>query len=182
MASSRTGQRPTGKGEEMSSLASGRVAKALGVERRTVTRWAKEGKLEPDPSSIGGHYRFPDHQIAFIRAAIPDIKGTDVRCDRYTFPGEGIESLRAIFEYLEKEGPESFPQYIDRDMKHETGLSQNESEIELSKFQSNLRAISLLWRTLFPMSYRRTIRSVIAEAEPWKPSGKRSRFRPMVNL
>jgi excisionase family DNA binding protein len=48
------------------------VAKLLQVSPKTVTRWAKEGKL-PFLKTLGGHRRYPEPEI---RALVDQLKHT----------------------------------------------------------------------------------------------------------
>jgi excisionase family DNA binding protein len=62
----RTGQ-PAGSvpglgGEAPSYLLPAEVAELLSVSPKTVSRWAKEGKL-PFMSTLGGHRRYPEAEI-----------------------------------------------------------------------------------------------------------------------
>ena len=49
-------------GEAPSYLLAGEVADILHVSPKTVSRWAKEGKL-PFMSTLGGHRRYPEAEI-----------------------------------------------------------------------------------------------------------------------
>jgi excisionase family DNA binding protein len=45
------------------------VAELLGVSPKTVTRWAREGKL-PCLRTLGGHRRYPEHEIRELAAGL----------------------------------------------------------------------------------------------------------------
>jgi excisionase family DNA binding protein len=45
------------------------AAELLGVHPKTVTRWAKEGKL-PFRRTLGGHRRYPEHAIRELAASL----------------------------------------------------------------------------------------------------------------
>jgi excisionase family DNA binding protein len=45
------------------------VAELLGVSPKTVSRWAKEGKL-PCRRTLGGHRRYPEHEIRALAAGL----------------------------------------------------------------------------------------------------------------
>jgi excisionase family DNA binding protein len=45
------------------------VAELLGVHPKTVSRWAKEGKL-PFLRTLGGHRRYPEHEIRELAAGL----------------------------------------------------------------------------------------------------------------
>jgi len=51
-----------GGGEEPSFLRPAEVAELLSVSPKTVSRWAKEGKL-PFLKTLGGHRRYPEAEI-----------------------------------------------------------------------------------------------------------------------
>ena len=57
-------------------LTSGQVAAILGVNSKTVARWAKEGKV-PHRKTLGGHRRYPEAEIRAIARSLvePVIKG-----------------------------------------------------------------------------------------------------------
>ncbi len=42
----------------MPYVSTGQAAKALGVDRSTLLRWAKKGLLKPPLRTPGGHYRW----------------------------------------------------------------------------------------------------------------------------
>jgi excisionase family DNA binding protein len=48
--------------EALSYLRPAEVADLLSVSPKTVTRWAKEGKL-PFMKTLGGHHRYPEAEI-----------------------------------------------------------------------------------------------------------------------
>ena len=50
-------------------LRTGEVARILHVERETVTRWARKGKL-PHVRTLGGHFRFPEAEIRELAASL----------------------------------------------------------------------------------------------------------------
>jgi excisionase family DNA binding protein len=50
-------------------LHTGEVAKILDASPKTISRWAKEGKL-PCVKTLGGHRRFPEDEIRRIAAAL----------------------------------------------------------------------------------------------------------------
>jgi excisionase family DNA binding protein len=56
--------RPSGKAapEYPSYLRTAEVAELLSVSPKTVSRWAKEGKL-PFVKTLGGHRRYPEAEI-----------------------------------------------------------------------------------------------------------------------
>ena len=45
------------------------AAELLGVHPKTVSRWAKEGRL-PCRRTLGGHRRYPEHQIRELAAGL----------------------------------------------------------------------------------------------------------------
>jgi excisionase family DNA binding protein len=49
-------------GESLRYLLTAEVADILHVSPKTVSRWAKEGKL-PFMKTLGGHHRFPEAEI-----------------------------------------------------------------------------------------------------------------------
>jgi excisionase family DNA binding protein len=48
--------------KDPSYLSTGEVAQLLSVSPKTVSRWAKEGKL-PFMKTLGGHRRYPEAEI-----------------------------------------------------------------------------------------------------------------------
>ncbi len=50
-------------------LRTAEVADLLHVSPKTVTRWAKEGKL-PFLKTLGGHRRYPEHEIRELAAGL----------------------------------------------------------------------------------------------------------------
>jgi len=50
-------------------LRTAEVADLLHVSPKTVSRWAKEGKL-PFLKTLGGHRRYPEHEIRELAAAL----------------------------------------------------------------------------------------------------------------
>ena len=50
-------------------LRTAEVADLLHVSPKTVSRWAKEGKL-PFLRTLGGHRRYPEHEIRELAAAL----------------------------------------------------------------------------------------------------------------
>lgn len=48
-------------------ISSGEVAQMLGVDRRTITRWASEGTIKPDIVTPGGHRRYSRERIESLR-------------------------------------------------------------------------------------------------------------------
>jgi excisionase family DNA binding protein len=55
-------RRGTATGDSARYLRSAEVAEILHVAPKTVSRWAKEGKL-PFLKTLGGHRRYPEAQI-----------------------------------------------------------------------------------------------------------------------
>lgn len=47
----------------MPYVSTGVAARALGVDRSTLLRWAKRGLLRPDLKTPGGHYRWDVERI-----------------------------------------------------------------------------------------------------------------------
>lgn len=45
----------------------GEVARMFGVDQKTVTRWAKAGKL-PSMRTLGGHRRYREHDVKALLA------------------------------------------------------------------------------------------------------------------
>lgn len=54
-------------------LSAGKVAAMFGVDPKTVTRWANDGRL-PCVRTLGGHRRF---RTDVVRAALADLQGSD---------------------------------------------------------------------------------------------------------
>ena len=55
--------------EEPSYLRTYEVAALLHVSPKTVTRWAKEGKL-PHSRTLGGHRRYPEDKIRALASSL----------------------------------------------------------------------------------------------------------------
>jgi excisionase family DNA binding protein len=51
-----------GGGGEVRLLTPGEVARLFRVDAKTVTRWARSGKL-PFIKTLGGHRRYPEHEV-----------------------------------------------------------------------------------------------------------------------
>jgi excisionase family DNA binding protein len=69
--------RPT----EPKHLTASQAAALLQVSPKTVSRWAKEGKL-PYVRTLGGHRRYPDSEIRALVETLsqtPDLGGSDAR-------------------------------------------------------------------------------------------------------
>jgi excisionase family DNA binding protein len=69
--------RPT----EPKHLTASQAAALLQVSPKTVSRWAKEGKL-PYVRTLGGHRRYPDSEIRALVETLsraPDLNGPDAR-------------------------------------------------------------------------------------------------------
>ena len=49
-------------------LGSGEVAAIFRVDSKTVSRWAREGKLRPPIRTVGGHYRYRESEIRALLA------------------------------------------------------------------------------------------------------------------
>ena len=58
-----------GEPDEGTYLTVGEAARMLGVSPKTVSRWAKEGKL-PYRRTLGGHRRFPADGIRALAGAL----------------------------------------------------------------------------------------------------------------
>ncbi len=63
---------PTRTVTDTSYLCTAEVAQLLSVSPKTISRWAKEGKL-PFLRTIGGHRRYPEPQI---RALVAELSAT----------------------------------------------------------------------------------------------------------
>jgi excisionase family DNA binding protein len=55
-------------------LRTSQVADLLYVSPKTVSRWAKEGKL-PHLKTLGGHRRYPDNEIRALREHLRSAPG-----------------------------------------------------------------------------------------------------------
>ena len=58
--------------ERVEYLTTSEVAEILHVTAKSVTRWAKEGRL-PHSKTLGGHRRFPADAIAKIAAGLVEV-------------------------------------------------------------------------------------------------------------
>lgn len=65
-------------------LTSGEVADLAGVDRKTVVRWARDGKLPATVRTLGGHRRWAESEV---RAALAE--STDAN---YARPRPGTEA------------------------------------------------------------------------------------------
>ena len=57
-------------------LKTAEVADILHVSPKTVTRWAKDGKL-PHSRTLGGHRRFPSTQIRKMAEGLVQVDGVE---------------------------------------------------------------------------------------------------------
>jgi excisionase family DNA binding protein len=51
-------------------LRTAQVAAILSVSPKTVSRWAKEGRLPPHLRTLGGHRRYPERQVRELAASL----------------------------------------------------------------------------------------------------------------
>lgn len=66
---------PNTRDDAQRLLTPGEVAALFGVDPKTVTRWAKTGKLV-SIRTLGGHRRFPADQIDAMLQTLPRQRGT----------------------------------------------------------------------------------------------------------
>jgi excisionase family DNA binding protein len=64
-----------GAGVEASYLRTSEVAELLHVSPKTVSRWAKEGKL-PFLKTLGGHRRYPEAEIRQLASELRELPGS----------------------------------------------------------------------------------------------------------
>ena len=115
---------------EKSYLRSGQVAKLFGVERRTVTGWAKRGRPHPTDNSIGGHYRFSRQEVAGMTIVpeswLPNMNPTGT-CVYVALKLSDL--VNALFEWLKEKEKRAF--YINDKLKSKVCEELNEQIILL---------------------------------------------------
>lgn len=115
---------------EESYLRSGQVARLCGKNRRTISRWAKEAKLHPTDSSIGGHYQFSRQEIVGMTLVpeswLPSMPPTGTYVNVATKLGEVVNG---VFDLLKENRGEGF--YIDDKLKSEVREELNEQVVLL---------------------------------------------------
>lgn len=103
---------------EGSYVRSGQAARLFGKSRRTISRWAKQAKLHPTDSSIGGHYQFPRQEFAGVTLVpeswLPSMPPTGTRVTVATTLSIIVSVL---FDLLKERGRDNF--YIAEKLKSE---------------------------------------------------------------
>ncbi|MBB2987873.1 BldC family transcriptional regulator [Terracoccus luteus] len=82
-------------------LTPGEVARIFRVDPKTVSRWAKEGRLT-ELRTLGGHRRFYDHEV---RALLSSVTGREHPADTPASPSEGDGTATSGAAGTETGGP-----------------------------------------------------------------------------
>jgi excisionase family DNA binding protein len=65
-----------GLGTSQRLISTGVAAKLLGVSQHTLMRACREGRLDPDKTTPGGHYRFSERRILELAPVAGELVGT----------------------------------------------------------------------------------------------------------